>query len=278
MARSGLLLRTALYLLRTFPATHVGQTLALLVGGIVITPLVPLALARVAAVAPLTQELAETLGYPPRSRARAALAFGGLIGGAVVLLALFRPDATPKATPQILRRQERALGSLSARERVTTAAIAVLLVGLLLQQFLHIDTAWLAIGALGIAMAGNALDREGFRGAIDWGFLTFFGILLGAGGVLHQAGVDGWIADSRVPLARAVGDRGAFIVLLAVLVVACRLVLPWIPATLLLSLALVPAAARLGLSPWVVGFVVLVAAAASQSERLLPAHARRDPR
>jgi len=309
MARSGLLLRTALFLLRTFPATHVGQTFALLVGGIVITPLVPLALARVAAVAPLTQELCETLGYPPRSRARAALAFGGLIGygmfssifltglvmnffvvdllpppeqvrfgwltwlasaapagavlligGAVVLLALFRPDAAPKATPQILRRQERALGSLSARERVTIAAIAVLLVGLLLQPFLHIDTAWLAIGALGIAIAGNALDREGFRGAIDWGFLTFFGILLGAGGVLHQAGVDGWIAESLVPLARAVGDRGALIVLLAALVVACRLVLPWIPATLLLSLALVPAAARLGLSPWVVGFVVLMAA------------------
>ena len=36
--------------------------------------------------------------------------------------------------------------------------------------------------------------------------------------------------------------------------------LPWIPATLLLSLALVPAAPRLGVSPWVVGFVVLMAA------------------
>jgi len=43
-------------------------------------------------------------------------------------------------------------------------------------------------------------------------------------------------------------------------VCACRLLMPWIPATLLLSLALVPAAPRLGLNAWVVGFVVLVAA------------------
>ena len=50
------------------------------------------------------------------------------------------------------------------------------------------------------------------------------------------------------------------IMLLAAAVVVLRLVLPWIPATLLLSLALVPAAPRIGLSPWVAGFVVLVAA------------------
>jgi len=35
---------------------------------------------------------------------------------------------------------------------------------------------------------------------------------------------------------------------------------PWIPATLLLGVALVPAAPHFGVSPWVVGFVVLVGA------------------
>ena len=33
--------------------------------------------------------------------------------------------------------------------------------------------------------------------------------------------------------------------------------LPWIPATLLLSATLIPAAPSIGLSPWLVGFVVL---------------------
>src|SRR5207248_2286118 len=80
MLRSGVLFRAALALLRAFPATHGGQMLALLFGGIVLTPLVPLSVARVAAIAPLSHELARALGYAPRSRGSASLAFAGLIG------------------------------------------------------------------------------------------------------------------------------------------------------------------------------------------------------
>ena len=50
------------------------------------------------------------------------------------------------------------------------------------------------------------------------------------------------------------------VVVLGLFVVAVRMVVPWIPATLLLSLALVPTASQLGLSAWVVGFVVLTTA------------------
>jgi anion transporter len=309
MVRSGLLYRIALLFLRTFPSTQAGQVLALLTSGIVITPLVPLGLARVAVVAPLAHDLAQALGYPTRSRASAALAFAGLAGyglfssvfltglvmnffilnvfpapdqtrfgwltwlacaapaGAILLLGTaglllvaFRAEVAPRRRAELLRHQQRVLGPLSRQERVTLAALLVLLVGLLAQPLLHVDTAWLAIGAVAVATAGGSLDRERFRGAIDWGFLTMFGVLLGTPGVLHHSGVDAWIARSLVPLAQAAGSPGTLVVLLGVFVVACRLVLPWIPATLLLGLALVPAGPQLGLSPWVVGFIVLTAA------------------
>src|SRR5438876_3534940 len=80
MAQTGLVFRGALLMLRTFPPTPAGQVLALLVGGLVLTPLVPQSVARVAAIAPLTNELAQSLGYPPRSRGSAAIAFAGLAG------------------------------------------------------------------------------------------------------------------------------------------------------------------------------------------------------
>lgn len=183
-----------------------------------------------------------------------------LVGATAVLLGVFRAEGTSKATPEVLRRQERVLGPLSRREGVTIAALTVLLGGLLLQPLVRIETAWLAIGALAVAMVGGGLDRESFRGSIDWGFLVLFGVLLGTGGVLRSVGVDRWIADGLVALTSAVSDQGVLVVLLGVIVVACRLVLPRQPATLLLSLALVPAASRLGLAPWIVGFVVLLAA------------------
>ncbi|HET8568443.1 MAG TPA: SLC13 family permease [Candidatus Limnocylindria bacterium] len=80
MAGTGLLFRAALTSLRAFPATYRGQVLALLAGGAVITPLVPVSVARVAAIARVTRELGQAFGYEARSRGSAGLAFAGLIG------------------------------------------------------------------------------------------------------------------------------------------------------------------------------------------------------
>lgn len=80
MSASGLLFRAALLSLRAFPATHGGQVAALLAGGVVITPLVPVSVARVAAIARVTRELAQAFGYAPRSKGSAGLAFAGLVG------------------------------------------------------------------------------------------------------------------------------------------------------------------------------------------------------
>jgi len=306
MARSGLLFRIALFLLRTFPATHTGQALALMFGGLLVTPLVPAGLARVAAVAPMTEELAQGLGYPIKSRGTAGLAFAGLLGysifgsvfltglvtnfflvdllpradrerfgwlgwlvagapagvvllaGAVLVLrAFFRPEVSLTAARDLIRRQQAILGPLAGPERITLAAVAVLLVGMLLQPFIHVDSGWLAVGAIALALAGG-LEPTRFRTAIDWGFLIFLGVLLGSGGVLHRAGVDQWIASGLLPVTHALGSPVLLITIVAVFAMAVHLVLPSIPARLLLTLALVPGA-PLGLSPWVVGFTVFTA-------------------
>jgi DASS family divalent anion:Na+ symporter len=309
MVRSGLLLRVALRVIGIFPNTHTGNVLALLLSGVLITPLVPLGLARVAAVAPLAKELSQALGYPARSRATASVAFAGLLGygmfssiflsglamnffvygllpgaerarfdwvgwlvaaapaGAVLLigsclvvLVVLRPEVTPRVRPDALRRQVRALGRLQPGELVTMAAVAVLLVGFISQSLTHLDITWVAVLALGVVVAGGALDLEAFRTGIDWAFLVFFGTLLGAGAVLHQAGVDSWLGGFVTVASRWLPTPGLIVLGLALCVVVTRLVLPWIPATLLLSVTLVPAAPHFGVASWVVGFVVLVGA------------------
>ncbi|HLW58296.1 MAG TPA: SLC13 family permease [bacterium] len=309
MARTGLLFRIALLLLRVFPRTYGGQVLSLLTGGLLLTPLMPIATARVTIIAPVAQELAEALGYPLRSRGRAGLAFAGIIGygtfgcifltglvanffivallpepdrirfdwltwlvsaapaGAVLLLGSsllllvwFRSKATGGVTLEVLQRQQRTLGPLSRHEWVTILGLAVMLGGLLVGPALHVSTAGLGLSALILVIAGGALGPEGFRGGIEWGYLVFFGVLLGAGDVLRAVGIDRWIGHALLPVARAIPDPGVLVLLLAGGVIACRLVLPQIPAMYLLSLALVPAAHGIGVSPWVVGFVVQLTA------------------
>lgn len=308
MLRSGLLFRAALALLRMFPPTHAGQMLALLFGGILITPLVPLSVARVAAIAPLAQELARALGHGPRSRGSASLAFAGLIGywyfssvfltglatnffvigllpgdeqrrfgwfgwliaaapvgmvcliGAlVVLFVVLRPESGARVSAETVRRQTRILGRVTREERLAIAGLALLIIGLMAQPIVAIDAAWLAMAALVVVTAG-ALDRERFRSSLDWGFLIFLGVLLGSGAVLQSGGVDKWVAALLLDATSGVQAPGVLVIAFAVLVMLSRIVLPSRPAMVLLSLALVPAAPSLGISPWVAGFVVLVAA------------------
>jgi DASS family divalent anion:Na+ symporter len=308
MLRSGLLFRSALLLLRAFPATHGGQMLALLFGGIVLTPLVPLSVARVAAIAPLAHELGRAFGYKPRSRGSASLSFAGLIGywyfssifltglatnffvvgllspddqrrfgwfgwlvaaspvglgclvGALIVLFLvLRPEASAKVAAETVRRQTRILGPITREEQFALTGLAVLVIGLIAQPIIAIDAAWLGLAAL-VIVTGGVLDRERFRTSLDWGFLIFLGVLLGSGAVLQAGGVDKWVASVLLDATSAVHSPGLLVVVFAALVMLSRVILPSRPAMVLLSLALVPAAPALGISPWVLGFVVLVSA------------------
>jgi di/tricarboxylate transporter len=279
-----------------------------LAGGLLLTPLVPAVLGRVATVAPIARDVAQALGHGRRSRSSAAIAFAGVVGntlfgavfltgivtnflvigllpkveaarfgwigwlvaavpaGVVVLLGsastLIALDRTSgsRASRVVRQTQERTLGRLSRHEQVAIAALAVFVGGLVLQQFVHVDAAAVALLAVVVAVAGGALDRQTFRGGIDWATVVLFGVLLGTGAVLHAGGVDRWIAGLITPMTQSAGGPAIAIMVVAVVGVALRLVLPMVPTGFLLLVTLVPVAPRLGLSGWVVGFVISLVA------------------
>lgn len=303
---SGLLLRIALVLTRSLPTNHASQLVALLLGGLLVTPLVPLALARVAAAAPLAEELVRILRYPLRSPASAAIAFAALAGyglfsnvfltgfvtnfvlvellgpaggqpsdwiswsvaalpfGAILfagtlggLLVTFPVRAPSAASRWAIRQQTRVLGPLSADERWTLVASAILIAGLAVAPMVGIDQRPVAVAAL-LPVALGPLRGRRLRSSIDWGFLLFIGVLLGVPAVMTDVGLDRRLGEVLAPLARAIAEPAMLLLGLAVLVMLCRLVLPWLPTMLLLLVVLVPIATHLGLPPWTVGFVVMV--------------------
>ena len=67
-----------------FPATFRGQAVAFLVGGLVMTPLLPLTVARCALTAPLARQVAEVLGYPARSRAAVGIGLAAFAGSGLL--------------------------------------------------------------------------------------------------------------------------------------------------------------------------------------------------
>ena len=304
MGASGLLFRASLLMRRIFPATHRGQLFALLVTGMVLTPLAPTVFGRVAMTAPIARDLAQVLGHAKKTRASAAVAFAGVLGstilgpvfltglitnflilsllpaseqarfgwagwliaalpagllmftGAAVVLVALEPRTGMRASSVVRRTQEHSIGRLSRHEKASLLAIGVFIVGFLFQPLLRVDIAAIALMSLLAAIGGGALDRQTFRSGIDWATVVLFGVLLGAGGVLRYGGADRWIGDLITPMARSVNNPALAILLLSLLVIVVRLALPMVPAAFLLLVALVPAAPHLGLSGWVVGFVV----------------------
>jgi len=180
-----------------------------------------------------------------------------LAGSALAVFAL-NPRSLTRASSVVRRTQEQSLGRLSRHELTSLVAVGVFIAGLLLQPVLRLDIAVVGLASLLVAIGGGALDRQTFRSGIDWATLILFGLLLGAGGVLRSGGVDRWIADLITPMARPLGHHTYVVLLLTLLVICVRLVLPMVPAGFLLLVTLVPAAPQLGLSGWVVGFVVSV--------------------
>jgi DASS family divalent anion:Na+ symporter len=79
-----MLQRMALALLSRFPATFAGQVVAFLVGGLVMTPFLPLTVARCALTAPLARQVADTLGYAAQSPGAVGIGLAAFTGSGLL--------------------------------------------------------------------------------------------------------------------------------------------------------------------------------------------------
>jgi anion transporter len=309
VARSGLLYRATLLALTHLPATHVVQGLTLTALGLVFTPAMPNATARVAMAAPLTAEMADALGYAPGSRGRAGMALATLYGfglsagmfltgsttgllvqgvlppevrahftwgtwflaalplhlvilgvGLLAALWAYRPHSPQMLARERLALQWKLLGPPSRAERITLAIFLLVLGGFVTQGLHHVDPAWVGLAGLCALLATGALDQATFRSGINWSFLLYLGVLVGLGDVFVHLGLDTWLASHlAVVLAPVAGSPMQFALALTLASFALAFVVRWQAAAVLLTLVLAPAAVALGINPWVVGIIALVA-------------------
>ena len=93
-ARSGLLYRIGLLLVRRLPHGVVWQTATLLLTGLVLTPLVPSSTGRASLTAPLALAVAEALRLPERGRSAALLGLGTWVGAGPLMFAFLNGSGT----------------------------------------------------------------------------------------------------------------------------------------------------------------------------------------
>jgi anion transporter len=80
VTKSGLLYRVALQVLRRIPADYKFYTFILTVSGLLTTPLLPNIKGRIAIMSPVSQAIAESMGFKPRSNGSAGIILSTYIG------------------------------------------------------------------------------------------------------------------------------------------------------------------------------------------------------
>lgn len=78
--KTGLLRRIALQMMRLFSPTFFGQTLALLITGLICSPLIPSATAKIVLGSLLAENIADAMGYENESKGRYGLFIAALVG------------------------------------------------------------------------------------------------------------------------------------------------------------------------------------------------------
>jgi anion transporter len=177
----------------------------------------------------------------------------------LAVLLLLRPEKKAGHSSERVEAQRQILGRLSRAERLCAAVFVLLLTAFILGPLAGVDPVWPAILAMVLLGATGALDQQGFRNGINWGFLLFFGVMLSMAEVFATLNVDAWLAAAAAaPLAPLASSPALFLLAIGLAGYLLNLVVRWQAACVLMTIVLAPVAAAFGIDPWVIGITALV--------------------
>lgn len=175
-------------------------------------------------------------------------------------IVLYRPEVQPKISYTMVQTQLEILGRLSHKEWISLAVLCFTVGGWLTTGYHGIDGAWISLIAFATLVNTGILDWSTMRKGIDWELLIYMGVTLSLPTLMKQAKIDQWLVDWLSPLILPFVDSPAwFFVVIVLLTYALKLVFTSFLAVVTLCVALLPLSIDVGMSPWIIAMVVLIA-------------------
>jgi anion transporter len=176
------------------------------------------------------------------------------------IIFIYRPESEPKISYKMVQTQLDILGPLSAREWISLGVLCFTVIGWLTISYHGIDGAWIALIAFCVLVNTGVLGWQNMKKAIDWELLLYMGITLSIPVLLTQARIDQWLVELITPVIEPFMSHPAwFFMVIAALTYALKLFFTSFLAVVTLSVALVPVSVDVGMSPWVIAMIVLMA-------------------
>jgi anion transporter len=173
---------------------------------------------------------------------------------------LYRPESQPKISYTMVQTQLNILGPLSYKEWISQAVLLFTLGGWLTAPYHGIDGAWISIIAFAVLVNTGIIDWNMLRKGIDWELLIYMGVTLSIPELLKQSKIDQWLVDVMSPLILPFMNSPIwFFLVIAVLTYLLKLIFTSFLAVVTLCVALLPLSIDVGMSPWIIAMVVLIA-------------------
>jgi anion transporter len=185
-----------------------------------------------------------------------------LVVAAVVILAtliLYRPESQPRISYKMVQTQLQILGPLSLHEWITLGVLCLTLAGWLSKSYHNIDGAWVALIALCVLINTGVLGWGMIKKGIDWEMLLYMGATLSIPVLLTQARIDQWLVGMFAPVILPLTNSPALcFTVIIIIAIAVKLAFTSFLTVVTLTVALLPLASELGISPWVMAMIVLM--------------------
>ena len=173
---------------------------------------------------------------------------------------LYRPESQARVSYQMVQNQLDVLGPLSRNEWVTLAVLCFTLGGWLTISYHRIDGAWISLISLCILVNTGVLGWGALKKGIDWELLIYMGATLSIPILLTQMKIDGWLVSLVSPLILPLSHNPALaFIAIAVITYAVKLFFTSFLTVVTLTVALLPLATDMNMSPWIIAMIVLIA-------------------
>jgi hypothetical protein len=152
------------------------------------------------------------------------------------------------------------LGPLSTHEWITLIVLCCTIVGWLTTGYHKIDSAWISLAALCALVNTGVLGWGMVKKGIDWEMLICMGITLAIPTLLTEAKIDKWLVSLVAPLILPFVDYPALCFLvIALITYVIKLAFTSFLTVVTLCVALLPLAGEMGIDPWVMAMIILIA-------------------
>lgn len=173
---------------------------------------------------------------------------------------LYRPESKAQVSYKMVQNQLEVLGALSHKEWITLGLLCFTVAGWLTISYHGIDGAWISLISLCVLINTGVLGWGMLKKGIDWELLIYMGATLSIPTLLTQAKIDEWLVGLASPVILPLLDHPALsFIAIALIAYAVKLFFTSFLTVVTLTVALLPLSIDMGISPWIMVMIILMA-------------------